>query len=84
MDSQVVYFALISSNVANSPFGMLIEDCHELANSMENVSFSLVRRSTNSVAHCLARALGSMADSCIWMTSAPGFLVPCLLTDCYY
>ena len=53
MDSHMVYNALIAQTSANSPFGMLIEDYQDLVSKLDNVSFSLVRRSANSVAHCV-------------------------------
>ena len=51
MDSRVVFNTLTFDTNANFPFGMFIDDCQALANSMEHVCFSLVRRSANSVVH---------------------------------
>ena len=56
MDSQMVYNALIAQTSANSPFSMLIEGYQDLVSKLDNVSFSLVRRSANSVPHCVVRA----------------------------
>ena len=74
MDAKIVYDALCTSPISNSPFGMIIEDCKEMAASVGNVTFSLVRRSANSSALVVARASGSMSGPYIWNSIVPDFL----------
>ena len=62
MDAKLVYDALYTSPISNSPFGMIIEDGKKIVESLGNVTFSLLRRFANSVAHVVARALGSMSN----------------------
>ena len=61
MNAKLVYDALSTSPISKSPFGMMIKDYKEMATSLGNVKFSLVRRSVNSAAHVVARAFGSMS-----------------------
>ena len=83
MDAKLVYDALCTSPTSNSPFGMTIEDCKEMAASLGNVTFSLVRRSANSAAHVVARASRSMSGPYIWNSIVPDFLFSRLFADRY-
>ena len=75
MDSQVVFNAINKTSPASSPFAMLVKDCKDLANSMPNIIFTFAKRSTNNVAHIVARATRSMSDQTIWNFQAPAFLL---------
>ena len=81
MDAQVVFNALHSSQFAFSPFAMLIEDCKFLATNIENLVFSFVKRSVNSVARTIARAMSSMSGPCEWVVDIPKFLLSSLNSD---
>ena len=61
MDSQLVFNALNSLKGDGSPIDMLVQDCKALVSSCVNIRFSLVRRSTNSAAYTVAKALGSIS-----------------------
>lgn len=39
-----------------SSFGLIVEDCRLLVESLSDVSLHFVKRSANSAAHCIARA----------------------------
>ena len=60
---------------------MLIADCQKLVSSMDNLKFSFVKRSANSVAHSIARASCSMSGPTVWDVIAPSFLTPTLISD---
>ena len=81
MDAQVVFNALHSSQFAFSPFAMLIENCQFLAINIENLVFSFVKRSANSVARTIARAMSSMSGPCEWVVDIPEFLLSSLNSD---
>ena len=83
MDAKLVYDALCTPPISNSPFGMIIEDRKEMAASLGNITFSLVRRSMNSAAHVVARASGSMSSPYIWNSIVPDFLFSSLFADRY-
>ena len=65
MDSQVVFSVLNRTSPASSPFAMLVKDCQDLTNSMSNIIFIFAKRSANNVAHIVARASCSMANSIV-------------------
>ena len=81
MDSQVVFNALNRTSPASSPFAMLVKDCQNLANSMSNIIFTFVKRSTNNVIHIVARATRSMSDQTVWHFQAHAFLFHSLTQD---
>ena len=83
MDAKLVYDALCTSPISNSPFCMIIEDCKEMAASLGNVTFSLVRRYANSAAHVVARASSSMLGPYIWNFIVQDFLFSRLFADRY-
>ena len=64
-----------------SPFQIMIVDCLMLVSTMENIVFSLVRRSLNVVAHKVARASLSLIGPIVWVGRSPDFLYPILLLD---
>ncbi|XP_019158568.1 PREDICTED: uncharacterized protein LOC109155338 [Ipomoea nil] len=80
MDSQVLFHA-IRSAAFNSAFGLLVDDIKNLASDIGDVEFNCVRRSANSAAHTLARAVFSMSDCGEWLDSPPSFLVNVLEAD---
>ena len=65
----------------SSPFAMLIEDCQFLSTNIEDLVFSFVKRSANSVAHIIARAMSSMSSPCEWIVDIPEFLLSSLNSD---
>ncbi|XP_043814104.1 uncharacterized protein LOC122724008 [Manihot esculenta] len=80
-DCQVVTKALISQdNEVLSYFQSIIVDCKALLNELPNVSFRFVYRSANHVAHCCARAAGSMSGLS-WGVCPPNFLYEALMMD---
>ena len=81
MDAQVVFTALHSSQFAYSPFAMLIEKCQFLTTNIENLVFSFVKRSVNSVTHTIIRAMSSMSGPCEWVVDISGFLLSSLNSD---
>ena len=81
MDSQMVYKALKSTSLYASHFAMLIADCQKLVSSMINLKLYFVKRSANSVAHSITRALCFMSGPTVWDVIAPSFLTPTLLYD---
>ena len=81
MDSLVVFNALNRTSLTSSPFSMLVKDCYDLENSMPNIIFTFAKRSTNNVAHIMARATRSMSDQTVWNFQAPAFLLPGLTQD---
>ena len=75
--------ALTSSHGVGSLFDILIQDCQLLASSLDNIVFSLVSRSANSVAHTVARVSGSLSGLMVWDVVAPDYLLSSLRTDRY-
>ena len=78
MDSLQVFNALHDKFVYPNGFGTIIADCRALAQSLGEVTFSFVRRSTNSTAHTVARVEGSMSGSGEWRHVPPPWLVVAL------
>ena len=81
MDSQVVYKALKSTSLYDSPFVMFIADCQKLVSRMINLKLSFVKRSANSIVHSVARASCFMSGPTVWDVIAPSFLTPTLFFD---
>ena len=65
MDSLLVFQAITSSGIANSPFDLLVEDCIELAQQVANLKFNFVKRTANSATHSIAKAANSVYSSCL-------------------
>jgi ribonuclease HI len=59
----------------------IFADCVDLATTIGTVSFHYCPREANKVAHELARASFSNANSCNWDDEPPSFLLPFLLDD---
>ena len=53
----------------------------DVGSSFDNVIFAFVKRSTNSIAHSLARALCSLPGFTRWDVIAPAFLTLSLFLD---
>ena len=77
----LVYKALKSTSLYASPFAMLIANCQKLVSSIVNLKLSFVKRSTNLVAHSVARASCSLSCPTVWDIVEPLFLTPILLSD---
>ncbi|XP_031097041.1 uncharacterized protein LOC116001296 [Ipomoea triloba] len=60
-DLQLLFNALscISTTSFYSVFGLIVDDVKELASLIDDAKFGFVKRSTNQVAHFVARAVGS-------------------------
>ena len=61
-DAQLVIQSILGSKVDGSYFGSLIDDCRFLAKDLDECLFVFVKRSTNQIAHVLARATDSVSD----------------------
>ncbi|CAI9782599.1 unnamed protein product [Fraxinus pennsylvanica] len=81
MDALLVYNALLNDEEDNSYFGILIDECRFLAKELSNLKFSWVRRSTNQVAHTLAKAASSSHVNVEWSYFPPLFISNVLLAD---
>ncbi|KAL9418350.1 hypothetical protein AB3S75_041205 [Citrus x aurantiifolia] len=66
MDCLQVFQALTESFSGPNGFGLIIEECRELAICIGEVKFSFVHRSANFAAHTVARTESSMSDSRVW------------------
>lgn len=64
-----------------SIFGMIIADCIKLLSETPSCRILYVRRSTNQIAHTLARAFVSMSGSSVWCTTSPSFFYDILKID---
>lgn len=62
LDAQVIVKALYSPVDMLSSFGVVIDDCKSLLSNLSRVQVVFVSRSTNSVAHELAKITGSMIN----------------------
>jgi len=73
-----VYSALITQTPSPNGFGLIIEDCQELAKLVGEVRFSFVRRSAKVAAHIIARVGGFMSGPGEWRFVPPPWLCPML------
>ncbi|KAM7519824.1 hypothetical protein LguiB_018786 [Lonicera macranthoides] len=80
-DSQLVVNAMNRVELDFSSFGLVIDDCKLLADSLKQCKVVFARRSTNGVAHCLARTAISVSDWECWMSVPPPFILDVLLND---
>lgn len=62
---------LRSTVTLSSPFGLVISDCKQLMQDVENAEFCFVKRSANRVAHCLARQSYVISDRSFTELDAP-------------
>ncbi|CAI9771666.1 unnamed protein product [Fraxinus pennsylvanica] len=81
MDALLVYSALQNVEEDNTYFGLLISEYRLLARELSNLKFSWVRRSTNQVAHTLAKATSSSHVNVEWSYFSPLFISNVLLAD---
>ncbi|KAJ9189513.1 hypothetical protein P3X46_000796 [Hevea brasiliensis] len=79
MDCLMVKQALDRILHDNSYFATLIHDCKFLVKDVASLSFSFVKKSTNQVAHMLARAIGSIFGLAKWSVNPPAFTHDVLL-----
>ena len=70
----------VMKSLAASWLGHIIQDIKGLTRSLRNVSFSYVRRATNSVAHGLVRYAKNIREDMYWMEENPP---PVLEALCY-
>ena len=70
-DNSVVMAAISSSHLFHSRLGHLYADIHCLATGLQVCSVSCVARSTNSVAHSLARFANCINDEISWLEESP-------------
>ena len=70
-DNAVVMAAISSSRLMYSRLGHLYADIHCLATGLQVQSVSCVARTTNSVAHSLARFANCINDEIIWLEESP-------------
>ncbi|KAK9190098.1 hypothetical protein WN943_018699 [Citrus x changshan-huyou] len=75
MDCLQVFQALTEGFSGPNVFGLIIEDCRELALVIGEVKFSYVHRSANFAAHSVARAGNFMTDSRVWNCVPPPWLL---------
>ncbi|KAH9683740.1 putative reverse transcriptase/RNA-dependent DNA polymerase [Citrus sinensis] len=75
MDSLQVFNALTTHSFSPNGFGLIIDDCRALAQSIGDVTFSFVRRSANSAAHSIARVGGSLSGPGEWRHVPPPWLI---------
>lgn len=73
--------ALRSSLVTSSPFGLVISDCKQLLSTIANAAFCFVKRSANSVAHCLARQSINFPDRIFTETNVPSEVLDLCMVD---
>ena len=72
MDCLQVFQALTEGFLCANGFGLIIEECRELAIDIEEVKFSFVCRSVNFTAHVVVVRAGSfMLDSRVWSLAPP-------------
>uniref|UniRef100_A0A803QGE0 Reverse transcriptase domain-containing protein n=1 Tax=Cannabis sativa TaxID=3483 RepID=A0A803QGE0_CANSA len=81
-DSLISVQAIHSSVVMYSGFGLIIQDCKSLLESLNNVSLRFVKRSANRAAHVVARQSRLFADRMFTKDVIPSELEVVLLSDC--
>ena len=65
----------------NKCFHTIVLDCVDYCKHFDNVLIEFTHRSTNVVAHVLAKATRSMSDVQEWITNPPEFVVESLVYD---
>ncbi|KAL8478964.1 hypothetical protein ACS0TY_030742 [Phlomoides rotata] len=78
-DSLTAICALQARREDDTVFGRYIHSCSMLQNSFDNCLYHFVRRSTNTLAHTLARASRSFPSPTVWVE--PPTFVDGLLDD---
>ncbi|KAL6534051.1 hypothetical protein OROHE_013884 [Orobanche hederae] len=74
-NSMVVVQSMAYPLAASSPFNAIVKDCLSIMNELSKCSIAFVRRSTNHIAHVLARNAYNFFPRKVWFTSPPDFLV---------
>ena len=67
----------------HSYYGVLVDDCKILSKDLSECLFVFAKRSTNHVAHVLARAAGSTTDRGVWLYNPPSFISKVMSLDNY-
>nr|GMD98846.1 uncharacterized protein LOC109177106 [Ipomoea batatas] len=67
----------------DSYFDLVLEDIRVLANEFDDISFSFVKRSANTVAHLIAREAVFNADCRAWDTTPPSFIYDVIRSEAY-
>ena len=80
-DNVVVMTSLSHGGPNMSQLGHVVHDIQWLATGLRWASFSHVRRSTNSVAHILARHAKNVVEDMIWLEETPLPVVEALYFD---
>ncbi|KAM6586972.1 hypothetical protein CsatA_009577 [Cannabis sativa] len=81
-ESLVCAEAIRNAEVFVSSFGLVVEDCKKILDSLINVSLLFVKRSANCVAHFVARHSISLAEHMFSINSVPMELMSILTSDC--
>nr|GMD81077.1 uncharacterized protein LOC109164833 [Ipomoea batatas] len=71
----------LQSTSLDSQFDLILLDVKDLLSSLQDVFISFAKRSTNRIAHLLARGSLSMSDRRIWDVCPPSFIVTLLSAD---
>uniref|UniRef100_A0A803PRL2 RNase H type-1 domain-containing protein n=1 Tax=Cannabis sativa TaxID=3483 RepID=A0A803PRL2_CANSA len=82
IDSLVCAEAIRNAEVFVSSFGLVVEDCKKILDSLINVSLLFVKRSANCAAHFVARHSISLAERMFSINSVPMELMSILTSDC--
>ncbi|KMT10358.1 hypothetical protein BVRB_5g121070 [Beta vulgaris subsp. vulgaris] len=69
-DCVTVFEALKKGKREASPFGLILHDIYVLVSQCGSVSFSLVRRTGNSVAHSLTKKSLEVDELIVWLGDA--------------
>ena len=82
-DAQLVIQSILGSKMDGSYFDSLVDDYKSFAKDLGKCSFVFVKKSTNQVAHVLARAAISESNQKVWTFVLPSFLINVLALDNY-
>ena len=82
-DTQLIIQSILGSKVDSSYFGSLVDDCRSLAKDLGECLFVFVKKSTNQIAHVLARVVGFESDQGVWTSVPPSFLINVLTMNKY-
>ena len=84
-DNIGVMRSIQSNGVNNSSLGHIYGDIHCLTASFRAWSVSYVKRTTNSVAHSLAKYVRQVVDERVWLEESPSPALEALYFDsCYF
>ena len=84
-DNIGVMRSIQSNGVNNSSLGHIYGDIHYLATSFKAWFVSYVKRTTNSVAHSLAKYARHVVDERVWLEEYPSLALEALYFDsCYF